>query len=103
MEIPDELKKKIENTFFYDEELKKKLLSLDGDAIRFIGRMSQTGIKPERIVKKFESGDSRAIYEEAKIKLEAEKIYKELHLIYTETEIEGVRNNQLRTKGGQEK
>ena len=81
MEISNKLKDKIER-YITNKNLVKKLLSLDPKAIEFIGQMSQSGIKPEKVIKAYKQGKMENIFKEATIKQELWKIYTELNNIY---------------------
>ena len=94
MKIPDELKEKIETTFSDNENLKNSLLDLDAKAIQYIGRMSQAGLNPRKVIDYYESGKIENIYKAAKKRVEAINIYHELSLIYTQIYAENEKNSE---------
>ena len=82
MEIPEKLKEQIEKICSDDEELKKKLLALDPEAIKTLAQMSQR-MDPRKVIEDYESGNIKAIYDDAKKKVEALEIYNYLCAIYS--------------------
>ena len=93
MNISKELQEKINLMFKNNEELRKRLLVGDANAIREVGSLSQKGINPEDIVDAYESNDSETmkyLYKKAQIQIELQKLYRELCLGYY---------NSIRDKG----
>ena len=82
MKISDELRKKIENFFPNDTELKNQLLSGNPNVISKIGIISQEGINPSDIITAYENNDMKSIYLKAKKLLELQKLYKDLNEEY---------------------
>lgn len=82
MEISDELKEKIEKLCSNNKKLMEELLSLDANAITYIGQLSQSKIEPKKIVEAYKEGKMEDIYKEALVKLELKKVYQELLPIY---------------------
>lgn len=77
-QISDELKEKIEMNVKYDIDLKNKLLSGDGNAIKQIGIESQKRINPVDVVEAYESNNMEYLYNLAKKRLVLNEIYNEL-------------------------
>ena len=77
-EITDELKEKIEEIIKNNTDLKNKILSGDGDAIRQIGIEAQKRIYPEDIVKAYESNNIDYLYKQAKKLVTMKEMYLEL-------------------------
>ena len=81
MALSIELQNKIKRLFKDNEVIRDKLLSVDADTIREIGRISQIGIGAEEIVVAFESNDPvklEELREKAKKLFEMQNLYKEL-------------------------
>ena len=83
MEISQELKEKIERNFSNNQKLIERLLALDPNAIEYIGRISQSGISPKKIIEAYENNNIEAIYKLAIKKVESVQIYNELLHIYS--------------------
>lgn len=83
MEISNELKEEIEK-YISNKRLVKRLLSLDPKAISYLGRASQSGIKPKEVIEAYNNNNMDAIYKLANKKIKLEEIYNELILIYSE-------------------
>jgi len=76
MEIPDEIKERIESTLKNDQTLRDRLLAGDEQAVKEIGITSQRGIPAKDIVSAFEMGNQEYIYRKAKHLKELERIYR---------------------------
>ena len=61
MNISKELQEKINLIFKNNEELRKRLLVGDANAIREVGSISQKCMNPEDIVDAYESNDSETM------------------------------------------
>ena len=76
---------KISLLFKTNPEMMEKLLRCDAEAIREIGFLSQKGINPNDVVAAYESNDPEAvnvIYQQAKMLVELQELYKDLCLEY---------------------
>ena len=85
MNISKELQEKINLIFKNNEELRKRLLVGDANAIREVGSISQKCMNPEDIVDAYESNDSETmkyLYKKAQKQIETQKLYRELCLEY---------------------
>ena len=94
MEITSELKEKIEEIFCDDEDLKKRLLALDPDAIKSLALTSHK-MDPKKVIENYESGNTEAIYAEAVKKVNVMDIYHQLCTIYEHNCAEEARIKKL--------
>ena len=93
MEIPEKIEAEIKRIFSNNIKLMNKLLNLDADAIRFIGREAQYKIDPDVIIKNHESNQDEETYDFA-LKLKDEyKLYIELCSLYSQKKVENRQNN----------
>ena len=64
MKLPDKLTEQIEEICCDDEDLKKRLLALDPEAIKSLALMSKR-MDPKKVITDYESGNIKAIYDDA--------------------------------------
>ena len=92
MNLSKELKEKINVIFENNEEVREKLLKGDANIIRKIGLASQKGMNPEELVDAYESNDRESmenLYNKAKKIVELQKLYRELCIEYSKSNISG--------------